>query len=165
MSFKHTTRTDDELRQIAIDVYDCKAFTSLQCRGHEITSCFPLLMFLLSPPSPPTKPQKKSSPDIKIERKNKLNQLDDVLQWEKDMEHYNKVTLPDWKKNEEPQIEAFVNDIGMVFEYYGKEAPLAVNGKPMFWSCQFLSKEDTQRFIEIYQRYEQRRAEFDKEAF
>lgn len=53
----------------------------------------------------------------------------------------------------------------MAYEFYGKELPRAVNGKPMFMSAHFLSKSDAKRFLEIYGRYELKRAEFDKEAF
>lgn len=165
MSHKHKKYTDEELRQLAVDVYDCKAFTSLQCRGDEITQCFPILMFLMSPPTPPSVQKKSESSNIKTQRRNKLNNIDDVIQYEKDMEHYNNVIYPEWEKNEKPLLEEYVNNIGMVYEYYGKEAPLAVNGKPMFFSAHVLTKEDTNRFLEIYSRYELKRQELDQTNF
>lgn len=89
---QHKIHTDEELRELVIAVYDCKAFTSLQCRDYEIQMCFPVLMFLLSPPDPPSLPDQ--SGNIKIDRMNKLNHINDMV-------YYNEVTLPDWEKKRE----------------------------------------------------------------
>ena len=38
--------------------------------------------------------------------------------------------------------EAYVNDVGMLFEYYDKSFPRSINGYPIFSSLQILSKHD-----------------------
>lgn len=159
---KHIKYTDQELKDLAIAVYDCKVFTSLQCKSHEITSCFPILMFMGSPPSPPLEPDYKEGANIKENRKNKLNQISELKQWKIDMKHYNEVTYPEWLKNEKPSIDKFMKNIGFLYESYDKAMPTSINGKPVFFSCTCVSKPDLKRFNEIYKNYCKKREEFDK---
>ena len=38
-----------------------------------------------------------------------------------------------------------VDDIGFVYEYFDKAGPRSINGKPIFYSCSFVSKADAKR--------------------
>lgn len=38
-----------------------------------------------------------------------------------------------------------IDDIGFVYEYYDKAGPRSINGKPIFFSCGFVSKADAKR--------------------
>jgi hypothetical protein len=40
--------------------------------------------------------------------------------------------------------------IGMVYEYFDKAGPRAINGYPMFMSCAFLNQKDTEYVWEKY---------------
>lgn len=54
------------------------------------------------------------------------------------------------------------NPPGLIWEYYSKAAPMAVNGLPMFWSLHFLSPEDMDRVHPLVVAEMTRRQEFLK---
>ena len=141
-NWKHFVLTNDELKELVRDVYDCKVFTSLQCDGNLIGSIFMPVMFLGASPSFPSQ-----SDNIKLNRKNKLKHIDDVLQYDR----------------EKPERDAYLENIGMLYEDYSKAGPMAINGYPMFMSCKILSIEDTKRFREMYKTYQDMRENFEKE--
>lgn len=159
---KHHNHTEKELKKIAIDAYNGKIFTSLQCDPNILTSVFSIILFLNKPPTPPKEPELKYGSNIRDKRKNKLNHIDETEVWMKKMEHYNKVTYPEWERNEKPKNEEYIRDIGMIYEDMDKALPRTVNGYPMFFSCKILNKKDSIRFIEIYKSYFDKRQELEK---
>jgi hypothetical protein len=51
------------------------------------------------------------------------------------------------------QLEALQkNPPKLIFEYYDKATPMAVNGYPTFFSCSFLSEEEFKKFAEFYDK-------------
>lgn len=48
---------------------------------------------------------------------------------------------------ERKDLLALKDDFGMVFEYYDKALPRAINGYPMFLSCRFLNRQDTVKVL------------------
>lgn len=151
--YEHKTFTDEELKELVVKAFEGKIFTSYHCKPSDIGMIFMPIMFINSPPSPPSKPDVDN---IKEQRKNKLDYI-------KEKEHYDNVILPDWKKNIQPKIQAFLEDVGMLYESLDKALPTGVNGYPMFISCGFLSKVDAARFLEFYTKYEKVREKLDKE--
>jgi len=152
--YEHKTFTDEEIKELVVKAFEGKIFTSYHCKPDDIGMVFMPIMFINSPPSEPSK--NKDSDDIKEERKNKLDYL-------KEKEHYDEVVLPDWKKNTQPKIVDFLNNVGMIYESFDKALPRGVNGYPMFTSCGYLSKTDASRFLEYYTKYEKVREKLDKE--
>lgn len=138
-TWTHTVHTDEQLKEIVRNVYDCKTFTSLQCKGNE-SSVFMIMMFIGNPPLAPD-----DSNNIRKNRKNKLEYMNNCQIYE-----------------EETEIrEDYIKNIGMLYEDYSKAGSLSVNGYPTFFSCSILSIDDTKRFIDLYIRYEKLREEFD----
>lgn len=150
-NWEHNKMTEDELKKLVRDVYDCKTFTSLQC-GDMVMSVFMPIMFLGVEPSKPRFPEPVG--DIRKDRKNKLNHFDDIEKW--------KIELQQWKDDSEKRDNYFKN-IGMIYEDHCKAGPGSINGYPMFMSCKIISIEDTKRFLEKYKKYEKMREEFEKE--
>ena len=161
--YKHKTFTDEEIKELVVKAFEGKIFTSYHCKPEDIGMIFMPIMFINSPPSAPREPELKEDSNIKKERKNKLNHLDSMTQWKKDMEHYNTVILPDWERDVQPKIIEFLDDVGMIYESNDKALPRGINGYPMFSSCGFLSKSDASRFLEVYGKYEKIREKLDKE--
>jgi hypothetical protein len=141
-NWEHYIQTDEEMKELVREVYDCKVFTSLQCPSDLVGSVFMCTMFLNTPPSPPA-----PSSNIKLERKNKLNHITDTLKYEE----------------ETPKREAYLKNIGMLYENYSEAGPRGINGYPMFFSVKIASIEETKRFREMYGKYETMREEFEKE--
>lgn len=141
-NWEHKKLTIDEIKAIVTDVYDGKTFTSLQCDGISIMTCFMPMLFLGSAPSSPS-----ITGDIKKDRKNKLLHIDAL-------EVY---------KNETPDRLKFIENIGMVYENIDSALPRAINGMPCFSSCKIVSKEDAQMFCDMYNKYIKKRKEFEKE--
>ena len=46
-----------------------------------------------------------------------------------------------------------VKDIGLIYEYNDQAGPRGINGYPMFMSCRYLSKKDTNTMFDIYTEY------------
>ena len=140
-NWTHKEMTNDELKELVRDVYDQKIFTSLQC-GSNATMVFMPMLFFGSAPSTPSK-----SDDNQINRKNKLKYIEEKLQYEA----------------ETPEREAFIKNIGMVYEYYIEAGPTSMNGYPIFYSCKIVSIEDARKFVDMYNKYVEMRKEFEKE--
>jgi len=151
--YEHKTFTDEEIKELVVKAFDCKIFTSYQCKPDDIGMIFMPIMFINSPPTEPHKPK---SDDIKEHRKNKLDYI-------KEKEHYDTVVLPNWKENIQPKIQTFLEDVGMLYESYDKALPTGINGYPIFASCGFMSKNDSSRFLDCYGKYQKMREELDKQ--
>lgn len=137
MAWKHRILTEQEMKELVRDVYDGKIFTSLQCGDH-VGSSFMISLFLGCGPSEDT----HSDPVIRKRnnRKAKLKYIE-----------------------EREDREAFLNSIGMFYEYMDKAGPMYVNGRPTFFSCHILSIDETKRFIEVYNKYVEARKQFEEE--
>jgi len=143
-NWKHIVLTEDEMKTLVKDVYDAKIFTSLHLRGNDdylISSIFMPIMFLGSAPTKPS-----LTDNNQTNRKNKLQYIEDCLTHER----------------ETPERNAFLNDIGMLYENNSEAAPRGINGYPIFYSCKIMSKSDAKRFFEMYGKYEKMREEFEK---
>lgn len=55
---------------------------------------------------------------------------------------------------DEKTIQAIKN-AGLVYEYLSEAGPRAINGRPMFFSCRVLSKEDASTVWEIVKKLEE----------
>jgi hypothetical protein len=154
-NWKHNILSEDELKTLVKDVYDAKIFTSLHIREFDsylIGSIFMPVLFLGSPPSEPSFPEPTGN--IRKDRKNKLLQFDKIEEWKKEYKQW---------EDETPIREAFLNNIGMVYEENSKAGPRSINGYPIFFGCKIVSIEDTKKFMEMYQKYEKMREEFEKQ--
>ena len=141
-NWEHHKMTIDELKVLVRDVYDLKIFTSFQSHRDNLMVIF---MPLIGLGSPPQKPSLKNK--IRVDRKNKLQYLEDCLQYEK----------------ETPERIKYIEDIGMLYEDYSKASPIGINGQPIFYSMNIVSNEDTTKFIEMYHEYVKAREDFEKE--
>lgn len=141
-NWEHKRMTEEELKTLVRDVYDQKIFTSLHCNNFDVKMVFMPLMFIGSPPSEPS-----LTKNIKIDRKNKLNYIQEKLDYE----------------NETPVREEFLKNIGMVYESYDQAGPRSINGYPIFMSFKIVSIEDTRKFIDKYNKYVEMRENFEKE--
>lgn len=139
-NWKHKEMTEQELKELVRDVYDKKLFTSLQCSPNMVTMVFMPLLFLGAAPSQPSK-----TDDNQLDRKNKLNYIEEKLAYER----------------ETPKREAFIKNIGMVYSSLDDAGPRSINGYPIFYSMTIISIEDTKKFVEMYQKYEEMREEFE----
>lgn len=139
-NWKHKEMTEQELKELVRDVYDNKLFTSFQCSSDAMMVFMPL-MFLGAAPSQPSK-----TGDNQTDRKNKLNYIEEKLQYER----------------ETPEREAFIKNIGMVYSSLSEAAPRSINGYPIFYSMTIVSKEDTLKFIDMFKKYEKMREDFEK---
>jgi hypothetical protein len=129
-SFK--SLTDDELKQIAKDIYNVDIYTDRHCQAHEITQSFMILM-LMGPNGESSNDETSGKRDSKI------------LEREIEQKYYNE----------------YLNQIGLVYEYWDKRSPMGINGKPIFMSCHFLSKEDTEKMFGFYETYIELRKNVD----
>jgi len=141
-NWEHHKMTNDELKELVKNVFDCKIFTSLQCSQSDLMMIFMPFIFLGSAPTIPDLTGK-----IKIDRKNKLNYLDECTEY----------------KNNTHKREEYLRTIGMLYESYSQAGPRSVNGYPCFFSCKIISIEDTNRFKEMYGKYEEMRTQFESE--
>jgi hypothetical protein len=94
-------KTDDELKQIAKDMWKGRIFTNRHCKDETLLGSIFMSLALGG-----------------------LNNLPDED----------------------------VNDIGMVYEYLSEAGPRAINGYPMFMSCRLLSKADTTKVFDYYDK-------------
>lgn len=53
-----------------------------------------------------------------------------------------------------------VADLGLVYEYFDKAGPRAVNGFPMFMSCRFLNKADAKKMFGFFEEYKKLKDSF-----
>lgn len=51
---------------------------------------------------------------------------------------------------EPERIAPMIDDIGAIIEYYDKACQMAINGYPVFFSCQLVHKDDWKEIVEAY---------------
>jgi hypothetical protein len=141
-NWEHHKMTNDELKELVKNVFDCKVFTTLQCSNSDAIIVFMPAMFIGASPRIPN-----IIGNIKVDRKNKLNYIDAITEY----------------KNDTPKREEYLKSIGMLYEEYSNAGPTNINGFPCFFSCNIVSIEDTIRFKEMYGKYEEMRTQFENE--
>jgi len=152
------SKTDEELKQIAKDLYNNKIFCDRHLSTHDrIESHFMVILFMgPQKPEPPKYPSDDSN--LQGSRDNKLY---DLIQREQDQKEYEK-KLAEYPFELEYYNE-YLKTIGMVYEYWdsGQTSPMAVNGKPVFFSARFLNQEDTNKMFEFFEQYKSIREQAD----
>ena len=153
-----TNKTKDELKQIAKDLYNNKIFCDRHLsKNDSVESHFMALVFM--GPKRPELPQYPSDDsNLQGSRDNKLYDLvqreldqkkyeEDLIQYPFEVDHFNE----------------YLEKIGLVYEYWdsGQTSPMSVNGKPVFFSCRFLSHEDTKEMFEYFEQYKSIREQAD----
>lgn len=53
-----------------------------------------------------------------------------------------------------------VEDIGMIYEYYSKAGPRAINGCPIFMSMKIMHNDDMDKFFKFMEEYEEMQRKF-----
>ena len=149
------SRSDEDLKKIAKDLYNGLIFTDRQC-GSDVMSTF-MVMFFMGP-QPPKEPQYPNmSNSIENNRDNALYDLlkrdSDQAKYKEDMEWYE----VEQKYYKEQQLKS----IGLVYEYISEAGPTSINGKPCFFSLRLLNHEDTTKMFEYYTTYKEIREKAD----
>jgi len=134
--WKWVGKTEQELKKIAMDIYNGLIYTDRHCRQSDIMSVFMCLLFM-DPRSKPT------STDTPTDRDNKIYEL---LERDIESKHY---------------LE-FIKNIGLVYEYLSEAGPRCINGCPTFTSVRLLSREDTIKMFEFHDKYKELRETTDK---
>lgn len=150
--------TDDELKQIAKDLYNNKIFCDRHLSQNDrIESHFMVLIFMgPKKPEPPKYPSDNSN--LQGSRDNKLY---DLVQREEDQKKYEEELAQ--YPIEMGQYNEYLKSIGLVYEYLdsGQTSPTSVNGKPVFLSCRFLNLDDTNKMFEYFEQYKSIREKAD----
>ena len=123
--------SDDELKQIAKDIYHNLIFTDRHINEYDkglVTSIFMPFIFMghINWPTDNTR-------ESKIIR---------ILLEDKE---------PEYKKRHNN----YVNNVGLLFEYMDKGLSRSINGYPMFFSVSVMSIEQTERMFDFYNKYKQ----------
>lgn len=150
------SKSDKELKQIAMDIYDGKIFCDRQC-GRDVGMVFIPLMFM--GPTAPTKPEVESSDDL-VENRDKVA---DYFQEEEDLMNQYEKDLDEYEKEFEYYIENYAPSIGMVYEYISEAMPRSINGLPIFSSMEILNKEETEIMFEYFEKYKKIKEEFEEQ--
>lgn len=150
------SQPDEDLKQIAKDIYNGLIFTDRHCGNNDVMSCFMILMFM--GPKPPSEPQYPSdNKDVQGKRDNVLFDLveRDALQakYEEDRVWY--------EIEHEYYRENMLKSIGLVYEYLDKAGPRGINGMPNFFSCRLLNQDDAKKMFEYYEKYKEIRQTAD----
>ncbi len=128
------SKSDDELKTLAKELFNNAIFTDRHIRdSSDLRRIFMVLMFMGHRSYDATTRQGK------IER----------LLTEAAKDNYF-LTLG---KTEDEARKDYFSSIGLIYEYYDKAMPMGINGYPIFGSCRFLSKEDTEKMFEFYDKY------------
>lgn len=129
--WKHVEHTDEELKQIAMDLYHNKIFSNFHIPQHSkylITSVFMPIIFM-----------------------NHIN-------WDTENTRENKiirVMLEDLEKGFHERYQKYIDNVGMIYEEYSKASPQAINGLPTFFSMKILSKNDTDKMWIFHDKYKE----------
>jgi hypothetical protein len=132
--WKHYEYSDEELKEIAMDIYNNKIFTNRHLADYEkhmTTSIFMPMLFMVTNSS--------TSAD------SRSGKIDNVLIDAARDEYFAKLG-----KTEEEVHAAYIKDIGLIFEYYSKALPTAINGCPTFGSVRYLTIEQTDKMNAYY---------------
>ncbi len=150
------SQPDEDLKQIAKDLYNGLIYCDRQCQPHEISQRFMVLLFM--GPTRPTEP-KYPSEDKDVQGK-RDNVLYDLVQREADQNKYEEdVKLYDlaYKMYQEE----YLKSIGFIYEFLSQAMPRGINGGPMFMSARFLNREDSEKMFKYYEQYKEIREKAD----
>lgn len=139
-------QTDDQLKQIAKDLFNGKIFCDRQCNG-DTMSVFMVMMFM--GPQPPTKPSAPENDDLVENRE----EVSDFFEKEEELLKQYKKEKKLYKKAYKCFQENYLPSIGFVYEFLTEAGPIAINGKPSFFSVRFLNIEDTDKMFEHFEAY------------
>jgi len=147
-------QTDDQLKQIAKDLFNGLIFCDRQCNG-DVMSVFMVMLFM--GPQPPTKPTAPENNDVVENRE----EISDYFEKEEELLKEYKKQKKLYKKAYKYYLENYIPSIGFVYEYLTEAGPMSINGKPNFFSTRFLNKEDTTKMFEYYETYKEKRESVD----
>lgn len=149
------SQSEDDLKKIAKDLYNGLIFCDRQC-PNEIMSVFMILLFM-----GPRQPEKPKYPNDPTSTENSRdNAIYDVIQRDADQKKYEEDMK--WYETERKYFEEVqLKSIGFVYEYLSEAGPMAVNGKPTFFSGRFLNIEDTKKMFDYYNQYKEIREKAD----
>ena len=155
--WQHTSQSDEQLKQVAKDLYNNKIFSNLHLNEYDsLESHFMCMLF--HAPQQPQKPQAKTDEDSIMNLRD--SKIYNLIQLEKDLEQYEK-DMADYPYELE-DYQAWINDLGFIYEYYdSNQSPMAINGKPVFFSMRLMCKEDTKKMLEFYHQYKEIRETAD----
>ena len=128
-----SSKTERELKDIAIAIYNNEVYTSFSIRESErshMSMVFMPLMFM-----GPRAPFDGDTDTARL----RANRIWEILEKDEDDRSYKEDFLP---------------SIGLVYEYFSAgTAPRSINGMPIFFSCKFLNLEDTDKLRDFYDQY------------
>jgi hypothetical protein len=148
---------EDRLKQIAKDLYNNKIFCDRHLSEHDMIESHFMALLFMGPikPEPPNYPSDNSN--LQGSRDNKLY---DLVQREIDQKEYER-KMEEYPKELE-QYQEYTKNIGFIYEYYeSSQSPMAINGKPVFFSVRFLNTEDTKKMFEYFEQYKSIREQAD----
>jgi|ERR1035437_5923771 hypothetical protein len=150
------SQPDEDLKQIAKDLYNGLIYCDRQCKPHEISQRFMVLLFM-GPQSPTAPKYPSEDKDLQGKRDNVLYDLvereADQKKYEEDVELY-KIE----KKNYQ---EKYLPSIGFIYEFLSASGPMGLNGGPVFMSARFLNKDDSTKMFGYYEQYKEIREKAD----
>ena len=125
------TKSDDELKKLVLDFDKGIIFSDRHLRNiDDIRSVFSVLMFMGT---------NRKTDNTRQDKIYNLLQDDAVEKYFKSI----------GKTEDEARMDYF-KSIGMVYEYLDKQTGVSVNSYPTFFSCNFLSLDETEKFWEFY---------------
>lgn len=150
------SQSDDNIKQIAKDLYNGLIYTDRHCQGHEIMSRFMPLMFM--GPQPPVRPSYPN--DNNSVENQRDNAIYDLIQRDSDQKKYEEDYK--WYEVEKKYYkENYLTSIGLIYEFLSEAGPMALNGGPMFTSLRLLNIEDTNKMFSYYETYKELREKVD----
>lgn len=150
------SHSDDDLKQIAKDIFNGKIYTDRHCNSNEITQRFMVLLFM-----GPKKPEKPKHPNIPGTIENdRDNAIYDLIQLDKDIITY-KENIKLYNIEKKVYQDEYLPSIGLIYEYMDQAGNLSFNGGPMFMSLRLLNKADTEKMFGYYEQYKELRKNVD----
>ena len=138
VNYKHAEMTDEQLKQIAKDLYNGLIFCDRQIKDASMLGNYFMPLIFMAPKAP----SHEKGSDLKETRQKKIEYLKVAKQLDREYERQCK------------EYDEFLENIGLVYEYYSNsQSPVSLNGLPMFFSCQIMSKKDAERMFEFYEKY------------
>jgi hypothetical protein len=152
---KISNKSDEDLKQIAMDLYNNLIFCDRQCDDHMILSVF-MVVALMGPQSP-EKPTIPSSDNVVENR----DIVADYIGNEEELLKAYKKDKKLAKKAQKYYEENFLSSIGLIYEFITEAGPRSINGLPMFTSVKFLNREDASKMFEHFNLYREVREKVD----
>jgi hypothetical protein len=151
-------KTDDELKQIAKDLYNSKIFCDRHLSDYDSMESHFMVILFMGPKEPKAPHYPSDDSNLQGSRDNKLY---DLIQREADQKEYEK-KLVEYDQELEYYNE-YLKTIGMVYEYWdsGQTSPMSINGKPVFFSARFLNIGDTEKMFTYFEQYKSIREKID----